>query len=84
MRRNEVSCRGTFMFNRDIVVAGGSAGGIAFFKKILASLPEDFSGSICIRSYIGQRECTSGMFSTYSPLPLVQPEDDTPMERECQ
>ena len=68
--------------HRDLVVLGGSAGGVEAILGLLRALPSDFAAALCIVLHI-PAEAPSRLpliFGRACALPVVQAEDEQPIE----
>lgn len=71
------------MAKRDMVVIGGSAGGIKALKDILQSLPAQFNGSILVVIHLAEDfpGFLDTSFARWSPLPITHPADREQIRR---
>jgi two-component system chemotaxis response regulator CheB len=71
------------MDKRDVIVIGGSSGATAPLKQLLSRLPPDLAAAVFIVLHIPARGI--GILSTVAqaagPLPVVQAEQDIPIEK---
>jgi two-component system chemotaxis response regulator CheB len=67
--------------SHDIFVIGASAGAVPSLKVLFGALPEDFPGSIFAVVHISADAVSglAGVFERAGPLPVVAPEDLTPI-----
>lgn len=65
------------MAGHDLVVIGGSAGGVEALKQVCADLPEDFPAAICVTLHISpsSRSFLPELISRASKLPARHPVD---------
>ena len=65
------------MAGHDLVVIGGSAGGVEALKQVCADLPEDFPATICVTLHISpsSRSFLPELISRASKLPARHPVD---------
>src|SRR5579872_1493141 len=71
------------MPNKDIHVVGASLGGVEALKRLLGGLPGDLPATICIVLHTAptSRGLLPEVLQRASALPVVSPNDDTPIER---
>jgi two-component system chemotaxis response regulator CheB len=67
---------------RDIVVIGASAGGIETLRRLVAALPETYSGAVLVVVHIGaeSRSEIPAILSRAGPLSAVEAEDGMPVK----
>jgi two-component system chemotaxis response regulator CheB len=67
----------------DIVVIGGSAGGVEALRRICAGLPADLSATVFVVLHISpaSRSVMPELLSRAGPLPARQPRDEEPTSR---
>lgn len=69
------------MASRDIVVIGASAGGIEALRRLCASLPTDFPGSVFVAQHLSasSRSVLAQLLDRAGPLPALTPRDEEPI-----
>lgn len=69
------------MNGRDVVVIGGSAGGLAPLKELLSLLPADFGGTIIIVLHLNPsvRSRLTEILARVTPLPVAAAVDGAPL-----
>ncbi len=70
------------MAGHDLVVIGGSAGGVEALAHVCASLPQDFPAAVCVVLHISpiSRSFLPELISRNSKLPARHPVDDEPIK----
>lgn len=71
------------MTGHDIVVVGGSAGGLAALSKLVGQLPSDLPAAIFVVIHISPSATSAlaNILTRAGSLPAFQPENDQPFER---
>jgi two-component system, chemotaxis family, protein-glutamate methylesterase/glutaminase len=66
--------------HRDIIVIGGSAGGVGALKRLVGSLPHDLAAAVLVVLHIGaRRSALPEILSAAGPLPAAYPADGDPL-----
>ena len=66
---------------RDIIVVGGSAGGLAALQVLVGRLPRDLSAAVFVVLHIGARDSAlPQILAAAGPLPAAFAADDAPIE----
>jgi two-component system chemotaxis response regulator CheB len=68
--------------HRDLVVVGGSAGGVDALKRFVAALPADLPAAVCVTLHLasGSPSMLPGILARGSALRVQPAVDDTPLE----
>ena len=68
---------------RDVVVVGGSAGGVTAVKRLVAGLPEDFGAALFVTIHRGSGlpSVLADILSAAGPLPAVMAKEGEPFAR---
>lgn len=64
----------------DIVVIGGSAGGVEAARRVVCELPPDLPAAVFIVVHIGEGSQLAGVIDRAGPLPACQPAGGEPIE----
>ena len=71
-------------YGHDTVVIGGSMGGLAALRALLAQFAADFSGSIFIVQHQSARPSgLADLLQTFTPLHVQRVDEARPIERGC-